>query len=75
MIVLFVVVSFVLDVSIGCVSHSFQNVSFFLSFINHSFWPCRCGFFTFPYLWEISFSSQMIRGTVSWLLSLDGTFK
>ena len=29
MIVLLVVVSFVLDVSIGCVSHSFQNGSFF----------------------------------------------
>ena len=33
-----------LHVSIGCVSHSFQNVPFFY----HSFWPCRYGFLTFP---------------------------
>ena len=48
--------------SIGCVSHSFQNVSFFL---DHRFWPCRYGFFTFLCLWEISFSGQMISGAVS----------
>ena len=67
MIVLFMVVSFV----IGFVSHSFQNVSFFY----HSFRPCRYGFLTFPCLWEISFSSQMISGTISWLLGLDRILK
>ena len=36
---------------------------------------CRYGFLTFPCLWEISFSSQMISGTVSWLLGLDTTYK
>ena len=47
-----------LDVSIRCVSHFFQDVSFFF---NHSFWLCYCcGFLTVPCLWEISFSSQMI---------------
>ena len=60
-----------LDVSIGSVSHSFQNLSFF----HHSFWPCCYEFLTFPCLWEISFSGQMISGTVSWLLSLDRIFK
>ena len=44
-------------------------------FFNHSFWPCRYGFLTFPCLREISFSSQMINGTVSWLLGLDMIFK
>ena len=44
-------------------------------FFNHSFWPCRYECLTFPYLWEISFSSQMISGTVSWLLGLDKIFK
>ena len=51
---------FILDLSIGCVSHSFQNVPFY----HHSFWPCSNGFLTFPCLWEISFSSQMISGAV-----------
>ena len=60
-----------LDVSIGCVSYSFQNVSFF----NYSFWPCDDGLLTFPCLWEISFSGQMISGTVIWLLGLDRIFK
>ena len=32
-------------------------------------------FFTLPCLWEIRFSSQMICGTVIWLLGLDGIFK
>ena len=44
-------------------------------FLSHSSWPCHCGFLTFPHLWEISFSSQMISGTVSWLLGLDRIFK
>ena len=61
MIVLFMVVSFV----IGCVDRMCQ---LFLSecvfFFNYSFWPCHYGFFTFPCLREISFSSQMIGGTV-----------
>ena len=70
MIVLFNVVSFV----IGCVSYSFQNV-FFSFFFNYSFWPCHYGFLTLPCLWEISFSSQMINGTVIWLLGLDRIFK
>ena len=43
----------------------------FFSFFNHSIWPCRYGFLTFLCQWKISFSSQMIRGTVSWLLGLD----
>ena len=75
MIALFMVVPFVIGcVSIRCVSHSFHNVSFFLFFFfHHSFWPCRCGFSTFPCLREISFSSQMISKTVGWLLGLDGT--
>ena len=60
-----------LDMSIGCVSHSFQNVFSF----HHSLWPCHYGSLTFPCLWEISFSSQMISGTVSWLLGLDRIFK
>ena len=68
MIVLFMVVSFV----IGCVDRICQSLLsecvFF--FYNHRFWPCRYGFLTFPCLWEISFSSQMISGTVSWLLGL-----
>ena len=42
-----------------------------LFFLSHSSWPCRYGFLSFPCLWEISFSSQMISGTVSWLLRLD----
>ena len=41
------------------------------SFFHHRFWPCRCRFLSFPCLWEIHFSSQMIIGTVSWLLDLD----
>ena len=60
-----------LNVSIGCVSHSFQNVSFF----SHSFWSCHCRVLTFPCLWEMSFSSQMISGTVSGLLGLDRIFR
>ena len=67
-----------LDVSIGCVSHFFQNVPFppFLRFFfNHSFWPCRFGFLTFPCLWEIGISGQMISGIVSWLSGLDRIFK
>ena len=48
--------------SIGCVSHSFQKVSFFIIVFG-----LVMIFFTFPCLWEIRFSS----GTVSWLLGLD----
>ena len=70
--ILFIVVFFV----IGCVNRMCQ---LFLSecvfFFNYSFWSCHCGFFTFPCLWEISFSSQMISGTVIWLLVLDRIFK
>ena len=51
MIVLFMVVSFV----IGCVSHFFSE---YVCLFCHSF-------FTFLCLWEISFSGQMISGTVS----------
>ena len=32
-------------------------------------------FFTLPCLWEIRFSSQMISGTVIWLLGLHEIFK
>ena len=49
------------------------RMSLFL--FNHSFWPCRYGFLTFPCLWEISFSSHIIGGTVSWLSGLDRIFK
>ena len=45
------------------------------SFFNYSFCPCHYGFLTFPCLWEISFSSQMISETVIWLLGLDRIFK
>ena len=45
-------IALLLDVSMGCVSYSFQNVSFF----SHSFWPRHYGFLTFPCLWEIGFS-------------------
>ena len=62
MIVLFTVVSFIFryvdpmsqTFLLGCV------FSFFPFFFNHSFWPCCCGFLTFPYQWAISFSTQMI---------------
>ena len=57
MIVLFMVMPFIT----GCVNRMcqpfFQDVLFCC--FNHSFWPCCCGFLTFPCLWEISFSSQM----------------
>ena len=59
---------------IGCVSHFLQNASFFF-FLSISFWPCRYELLTFPCLWEISFSSQMISGIVSWSLCLDRIFK
>ena len=72
MIVLFMIVSFV----IGCVDLMCQLfLSVFVVFVNHSFWPCCYGFLTFLCLWQISFSSQMISGTVSWLLRLDRIFK
>ena len=74
MIVLFMAVSF----AIGCVDRicqSFLSECVFFIFSDHSFWPCRYGFLTFPCLWEINFSSQMITGTVSWLLGLDRIFK
>ena len=67
MIVVFMVVSFV----VRCVD---QMCQFFLSeclFFSHSSWPCHYGLLTFACLWEISFSSQTISGTVSWLLGLD----
>ena len=70
MIVLFMVVSFVIgDADWMCQSFLSECLLF-----HHSFWPCRYGFFTFPCLWEVSFSGQMISGTVSWLLGLDGIF-
>ena len=47
----------------------------FFFFFTHSFWPCHYGFLTFPCSWEISFSSQMISETISWLLGLDRIFK
>ena len=62
----------------GCAFYYWMCQSYFLfrmSFFNHSFWPCRYGFLTFPCLWEITFSGQMISETVSWLLSLDRIFK
>ena len=66
MIVFFMIVSFV----IGCFDRMCRSdVSFY-----HSFWPCHYGFLTFPCLWEISFSGQMISGTLSWLLGLDTIF-
>ena len=72
MIVIFMVVFFV----IGCVDRMCQLfLSEFVFFLNYSFWPCHCGFLIFPYLWKIRFSSQMISGTVSWLLGLDRIFK
>ena len=74
MIVLLVVVSFI----IGCFDRMCQPFlsGFVIFFFNHSFWPCcSCGFLTFPCLWEISCSSQMINGTVSWLLDSDRIFK
>ena len=71
-IVLFIVVSFV----IGCVDRMCQSfLSECVFFFNHSFWPCHYGFLTFLCLWEIRFSSQMVSGTVSWLLGLDRIFK
>ena len=50
-IVLFMVMSFI----IGCV----DRIGCVFSFSNHSSW-LGCGFLTFPYLWGIHFSSQMI---------------
>ena len=60
MIVLFMVVSFV----IGCVDGMCLLYLSECVFFHHSFWPCHCGFLTFPCLWEIRFSGQMIHGTV-----------
>ena len=65
MIVLFMVMSFI----IGCADWICQVFS------NHTFWPCCYGFLTFSFLWEISFSSQMISVAVSWLLGLDRIFR
>ena len=64
MIVLLMVMAFI----IGCVDCP-------CFFSNHSFWPCCYEFFTFRCMWEISFFSQMISVTVSWLLGLDRIFK
>ena len=44
-------------------------------FSSQGFWPCRFGFLNFPCLWEISFSGQMMNGTVSSLLGLDRIFR
>ena len=44
-------------------------------FLSHSVWHCHYGFLTFPFLVGDKFSSQMISGTVSWLLGLDRIFK
>ena len=71
MIVLFMVVSFV----VGCVDRMCQLflsecVFFQLSFLALSLW-----IFDPSLLVGDKFSSQMISGTVSWLLGLDRTFK
>ena len=66
MIVLFMVVSF----AIGCVDRMCQLFLSGCVFFSHSFWPSHCGFLTLACLWEISFSGQMISGTVSWLYGL-----
>ena len=71
MLVLFMGLSFV----IGYVDRMCQSFLSECVFFHHSFWSCRCGFLTFPCLWEISFSGQIISGTVSWLLGLDRIFK
>ena len=71
MIVLFTVVSFV----VGCVDQICQLFLSECNFFSYRFWPCHCGFLTIPCLWEIRFSSQMISGTVIWLLGLDRIFK
>ena len=66
------VVSFV----IGCVNQICQLfLSECLFIFNYSFWSCHYGFLIFPCLWEISFSSQMISGTVIWLFGLDRIFR
>ena len=61
-----------LDVSIGCVKSFLQNVSLFpfFFFFNHSFWPRRCGFLTFPC---ISFSCLMASEAVGWLWAWMGS--
>ena len=74
MIILLMVVSFV----IGCVNRMCQSflpecVFFFIFIV--VFGLVVMNFFTFPCLWDISFSSQMISGTVSWLLGLNRIFK
>ena len=75
MIVLFIVVSFV----VGCVDRMCQpflsECAFVFLFSVILFWPCRYGFLTFPSLCEISFSSQMISGTVSCLLGVQRILK
>ena len=74
MIALFMIVSFIIE-CVDRMGQSFFSECVSLFFLNHSFWPCRYGFLTFPCLLEISFSGQMISGTVSRLLGLDRTFK
>ena len=61
----------------GCVDRMCQSIlseCVFLFFIM-VFGLVVMDFFIFPCLWEISFSSQMISGTVSWLLGSDRIFK
>ena len=68
MIVLLMVVSFV----IGCVDRMCQLFLSECVFLCHSFWPCCYELFYFSLS---CFSSQMISGTVSWLVGLDRIFK
>ena len=66
MIVLFIVMSFIIECVDQMCRSFFQDVSLFfwlfvcLFFSNHCFWPCCYGFLTFTCLWEICFFSQKI---------------
>ena len=72
MIVLLMVCVFV----IGCVDRMCQSfLSECVFFFIMVFGPLVMNFLTFSCLWEISFSGQMISGTVSWLLGLARIFK
>ena len=75
LIVLLMVVSSV----IGCVDRMCQlflsECVFSFYFFYYSFWPCHYRFLTFPCMWQISISSQMISGAVIWLLGSDRIFK
>ena len=59
--ILFLFMSFITGyVNLMCQLFLSGCVFVFLFSFNHSFWPRRYGFLTFPCLWEIGFSSQMI---------------